>query len=119
MAVYKKCKKVNCRKLIDYSSGEKFCPAHKGHDNRIYNQQRRREKKEYISFYSSASWRTKRENILRRDNYLCQDCLKKGFVTPATIVHHIIETSEDWSLRLIDSNLVSVCAACHNREHKK
>jgi len=27
-----------------------------------------------MKFYKSSKWRKKRETILRRDNYLCQEC---------------------------------------------
>jgi 5-methylcytosine-specific restriction protein A len=44
--------------------------------------------------------------------------LKRGILTPAEVVHHLVEVKEQWNLRLVLSNLESVCHGCHNREHK-
>lgn len=70
------------------------------------------------SFYTSVKWRRKRESILRRDKYLCQICKKYGKNTEAVIVHHKVEVNDDWSKRLEDDNLISVCAKHHNQIHK-
>lgn len=69
------------------------------------------------SFYKTKAWRTCREAILVRDHYLCQVCLKKGFLTPATIVHHIEHLSDNPDRAYDEDNLESVCAPCHNRLH--
>jgi 5-methylcytosine-specific restriction enzyme A len=68
-------------------------------------------------FYTSKVWRRKRAYILHRDNYLCQECKKYGRNREAKIVHHIIEIDEQPELKLKNSNLVSVCASCHNKIH--
>ena len=68
-------------------------------------------------FYNSAVWRRKRDYILKRDGYMCQECRKYGRNVDAKIVHHIQEIEEAPQLRLINSNLVSVCASCHNKIH--
>lgn len=68
-------------------------------------------------FYHSKDWKKAREQALVRDNYLCQHCLKKKRFTRATIVHHIVEVKEDWGKRFDIDNLISLCAACHNRVH--
>lgn len=68
-------------------------------------------------FYRSKPWRRKREYILKRDKYLCQECKKYGRNTEANVVHHLIEIEDDSSLKLTNSNLQSVCKACHNKLH--
>ncbi len=68
-------------------------------------------------FYKSKAWRSKREYILKRDGYQCQECRKYGKNTEAKIVHHVIELEDDWTQRLKNNNLVSVCDACHNKIH--
>lgn len=68
-------------------------------------------------FYNSTKWKKKRAKILRRDKYQCQRCKRYGKLTEATMVHHIIEIEEDPSLALVDSNLVSLCKACHEKQH--
>lgn len=67
--------------------------------------------------YNSKRWKMKRQYILHRDGYLCQECRKYGKNTEAKIVHHIKEVEDHPELALINSNLVSVCASCHNKIH--
>ena len=73
------------------------------------------------SFYKSQAWKHLRANIIRRDHYLCQDCLKSNRFTPADEVHHIIELTpeniSDESISLNPGNLVSLCRSCHQRRH--
>lgn len=68
-------------------------------------------------FYKSSAWEKKRLKILERDNYECQVCKEEGGFAPATTVHHLKHLEDRLDLALDDDNLVSVCAACHNREH--
>lgn len=67
--------------------------------------------------YNSARWKRKREKILRRDGYMCRNCRKFGRVREATEVHHIQPADEYPELAYVDSNLVSLCHACHNAQH--
>ncbi|CAN5458854.1 hypothetical protein BH18THE2_BH18THE2_37890 [soil metagenome] len=53
-----------------------------------------------------TNWQEIRQQVLERDNYLCQNCFKT-----ATDVHHIIP-SRVISLDLFN-NLVSLCGKCH------
>lgn len=68
-------------------------------------------------FYTSKKWRKKREYILKRDAYLCQECKKYGRNTEANTVHHIKELEDYPELALKNINLVSLCASCHNKQH--
>jgi 5-methylcytosine-specific restriction enzyme A len=69
------------------------------------------------SFYSSKRWNRARKKVLARDNYLCQRCYKKGLLTPAEVVHHIDHLRKAPGKVLDESNLISVCSACHNKVH--
>lgn len=69
------------------------------------------------TFYISKIWRRKRKVILKRDNNECQKCKKRGGFSPATCVHHIKHLRDRPDLALVDSNLISLCDACHNEEH--
>lgn len=69
------------------------------------------------SFYKSPAWRRKREAVLRRDGYMCRMCKRYGKRVPAVTVHHIVHLDEDPTLGLKDSNLISLCGACHNKMH--
>jgi len=68
-------------------------------------------------FYRSAAWIHKRQEILQRDNYECQLCKAKGRFSRATCVHHIKHLNIYPELGLEESNLISLCDACHNDEH--
>ena len=77
-----------------------------------------REGEGYLVFdYHSFKWRKKSEKIKRRDGYQCQWCKRYGKNIPAVVVHHIKEADEYPELAYTDSNLVSLCRACHNKAH--
>lgn len=68
-------------------------------------------------FLSSGAWKSMRSRILRRDKYLCQNCLRYGKHKQATTVHHIMHYDEHPELALTPSNLISLCGICHNKQH--
>lgn len=80
-----------------------------------YNRYKR--DKEAKSFYDSRAWQRCREVVLKRDNHLCQECLRHGRLTRATMVHHKQHYRTHKSLAYDADNLESLCASCHNREH--
>lgn len=67
--------------------------------------------------YNSTQWRATRERALRRDRYQCRICRRYGRNREAQEVHHIIpvESAPDRAFDL--ENLVSLCHACHNKQH--
>ncbi len=79
--------------------------------------------KSKTQFEGSWVWKRKREKILLRDEGLCVECRRygrkdrEGLPVRATLVHHRIEYEDAPELALVDSNLVSLCEACHNRAH--
>nr|WP_152623361.1 HNH endonuclease [Aneurinibacillus migulanus] len=84
--------------------------------DRYYDKYKRN--KEAKRFYDSAAWRKCRDYVLKRDNYLCQPCLKQSMkLKPADTVHHIKHFDEAPELALDPDNLECVCNACHNRLH--
>lgn len=68
-------------------------------------------------FYGLALWTEKRNEIMTRDRCLCQDCLARGVITPAAVVHHIQYLDVRPDLALDDSNLISLCKFCHKVRH--
>lgn len=70
-------------------------------------------------FRWSKAWQKKREWIKKRDNYLCQICLRKLHKTLKQYnydeldVHHIVPINEDWDKRLNDDNLITLCSYHH------
>lgn len=67
--------------------------------------------------YNSTQWRQKQKTILRRDGYMCQWCKRYGKRVDATTVHHIKHVDEYPELAYVNSNLISLCNACHNKAH--
>ena len=69
-------------------------------------------------FYNSKEWAQVREAVLMHDRYLCAKC-----GAPAEEVHHKIHLSPknigDVSITMNMDNLVSLCRACHFKEHEK
>lgn len=72
-----------------------------------------------MNFYKSKAWKNKQKIILRRDEYLCQECKRYGKSVKADTVHHIIPILEDNTKRLDSKNLISLCANCHNKMHNR
>jgi len=62
-----------------------------------------------------ADWRRVRLAALRRDHYLCLECLKEGRVTQAREVDHITPITAGGE-RLDLDNLQSLCSPCHKRK---
>lgn len=73
--------------------------------------------KKQTMFYKTMAWRRKRLEILERDNYECQLCKREGKYNKGNTVHHIQHMEDRPDLALADDNLLTVCEACHNKEH--
>lgn len=73
------------------------------------------------TFYKSRTWQRVRKYVWQRDNGLCQDCLRKGLITPGKEVHHVVELTEDnimdASISLGEDNLITLCKSCHEARH--
>jgi 5-methylcytosine-specific restriction endonuclease McrA len=73
------------------------------------------------ALYYGSAWDEKRKQVLKRDNYECQNCgvdedthkKRRGF---SLHVHHIVPLREFDDVTEANrlENLVSVCASCHN-----
>jgi len=63
---------------------------------------------EYSEYLHSPHWRRLRAAVLKRDNHLCQACLRRR----ATEVHHLTyeHVGDEFAFELI-----SVCHTCHTR----
>lgn len=71
------------------------------------------------TFYKSKAWERARQQALMRDHGLCQHCLREKRIASADMVHHIKPVRLFWDLRLVLSNLVSLCNRCHAKiDHK-
>jgi 5-methylcytosine-specific restriction endonuclease McrA len=76
--------------------------------NDIYDNDRR---------YLTTQWRRLRLSVLRRDSFMCQDCVRKGISKEADTVHHIEPGVSE--LFYDTTNLISLCASCHDRMHNR
>lgn len=70
-------------------------------------------------FRWTKDWQSKREDIKQRDKCLCQICIRKLYGTVYQYnynnlsVHHAVSLNEDYSKRLDDDNLLTVCDTHH------
>lgn len=75
------------------------------------------------NFYSSLTWKLKRQEILERDQYECQWCKENGKVTTQfdsiLEIDHIKELADHPALALDNDNLRTLCKDCHNKRHKR
>ena len=60
-------------------------------------------------------WRKARIAFLQR-NPLCVECMRKGVLTPATVVDHIIPHRGDKELFWNEENWQPLCKSCHDRK---
>ncbi|OPY83438.1 MAG: HNH endonuclease [Syntrophus sp. PtaU1.Bin005] len=67
--------------------------------------------KETDPFYLSVAWRRFRTWYLGQ-HPLCEECERRGRMTPAAMVDHIKEI-KDGGARLDESNVMAMCWKCH------
>lgn len=72
-----------------------------------------------MNLYKTKRWQRKRERILKRDEYLCQECKRYGKTKQAEMVHHIYPLEERPDLGLMSWNLISLCYKCHEAMHNR
>lgn len=108
----RECRKAGCYELTREANG--YCQEHQGLAFRRNNYN------EFDKFYWSSKWKSKRLEILKRDNGTCVMCLMiKGNPEPATDVHHIKELITNFDKRLTSSNLICLCSKCHSEVHRE
>ena len=69
--------------------------------------------------YKDKKWKNTRERTLRRDGYICRECLRFGKTVEATTVHHVKPAAQNPELKYDSKNLYSCCANCHNTFHDR
>jgi 5-methylcytosine-specific restriction protein A len=83
--------------------------------NRECGEHQRREERENAGRRGyDGRWRRLRRLVLAEEP-LCRHCREQGRITPAVHVHHVKPIRTSPTLRLVRSNLVPLCAPCHNR----
>lgn len=92
------------------------------HDSKYICQEKPNRKKEATEadkFRWTRLWQKKREEIKKRDLYLCQICIRELYNTVTKYnmnelsVHHNIPINEDYNRRLDNDNLITVCSYHH------
>lgn len=100
-----------CGKLIDFNE---ICScSNRGEYMKDYREKRGDSEK---MLYSS-SWKSKKEFIKKRDNYICQRCFYKyGIINSEELqVHHIKPRIKYPELAYEDSNLICICGTCNRQ----
>ncbi len=93
-------------------TNERYCEEHKKKVNNDYNKYERDEFSK--SFYNTPLWKATRKRQLETHPF-CEECLKNGKRTKATMVDHINPIKQGGSL-YDASNLQSLCWSCHSRK---
>ena len=81
----------------------------------------KREKRhtEIVQFRSSWAWTQKAREIQRRDIGCCRVCLSEGTINTRNLsVHHIIPLAKDFSKRLQNGNLITMCEEHHRQANQ-
>jgi 5-methylcytosine-specific restriction endonuclease McrA len=67
---------------------------------------------DYNDHLASEEWRQTRKIVFKRDDHICQGCLKR----PATQVHHLTyrNVCNEFAFQL-----VAICDECHDRYHAR
>ena len=111
--VKKQCNHAGYKTLIPYN--QTYCDKHKVVSTKQMYQDRQYKDEKYLRFYHSKAWRTLSRQY-RLNNPVCEQCLKQGIVRKVNVVDHIVELKDDFSRRLDERNLQSLCHACHNKK---
>jgi len=66
-----------------------------------------------------ADWHARRRQVYERDEWTCQNCGRQGgpFGNVELHAHHVVPKSRGGSHR--PTNLVTLCADCHDAVHHK
>jgi 5-methylcytosine-specific restriction protein A len=100
------CHYRNCANLCP--NGEYYCDEHKDKARKEYEHYHRGYKPSERYGYT---WRKIRQAYVQA-HPLCEECLKKGILTPVQEVHHIVPLGEGGTNDF--SNLMSLCKSCHS-----
>lgn len=97
-----------------------FRPAHlptREQQRRAFDA-RRRYDQPWRALYKTREWAAARLAQLAQ-HPLCERCLARGELVPATVVNHRKRHRGDWTLFFDPANHESACKACHDGEIKR
>jgi len=110
--MFKCCKHAGCSTLVQVTGSSKdstYCDVHKP---KIEEHRGSPASRGY-----DTHWAKVRLLKLKR-NPICELCDSKGYLKPATLVHHICYLRHGGA-RLDMNNLMSLCIQCHGELHKR
>lgn len=121
----RRCRHLGCHAMVEQSNS--YCSRHKddrtsrSEANHIYNtttRKRNNAKQEQYKFYRTREWKSIREEVLLRDDYLCQYCKQRKIINAGNIVDHVVpfEYWREGKTKL--GNLITSCKSCHNAKTK-
>lgn len=108
------------------------CYCKKIHDSKFICQEKKQAIKnrqgkfnhKFNSFRWSNQWRKKANEIKERDTFLCQACVRelegteRKYNSDELSVHHIVSLENDYSMRLENENLITLCRLHHELAEK-
>jgi 5-methylcytosine-specific restriction protein A len=101
------CRNRLCRALTRNKSG--YCDLHRAESSGWVRSNGAKQSSSSRGY--GHKWAVLRKEILKRDSFLCQSCLKKGIATTANQVDHIKPKSQGGDNS--PSNLQALCIGCH------
>lgn len=76
---------------------------------------------DYDKYRNTMEWQNKRNEIQERDLHMCQVCIRglydygaRRYNTRDISVHHIVPLKDNYDLRNVNTNLISLCD-CHHK----
>lgn len=118
--LYKYCV---CGKKIEYIEGKCIeCKAKEEVERRErykrYRDNRTDDKEQ--RFYNSKIWKSKRDQIISKYNYMSvYSYYTTGLIIPADVVHHILQLKKNWSKRIDNYNLFPLTYEEHKIIHRR
>ncbi|AXY60015.1 HNH endonuclease [Acinetobacter sp. WCHAc010052] len=103
------CREYNCSGVVNSQAQNGYCDKHASKRSN-WNRRQDRSGSTTQRGYGHA-WRKLREQILKRDEYLCVICRADGRTTEATDVDHIVSKAHGGTDD--QSNLQALCSPCH------
>ncbi len=99
------CSHPGCPKLTD----GRFCEEHAKQEARRYEKY---DRDPAVRRRYGRAW-TRIRNRYAAAHPFCEECYKRGVLTPMDEVHHILPLSRGGTHA--DDNLMSLCKSCHSR----
>ena len=110
------CNYPGCNQRIPFRS--RYCDQHKK-KTRLDDSREKYSCREWAYLYKRKSWLERRRRQLMKQP-LCEECMKRGRVSLATVADHVEDHKGDLSL-FLHGELQSLCFSCHsiktNKDH--